>query len=199
MEFKSAYPDFPGLVKRASICEVSDDDVPQGADGINCERYTYGQLRRTPIIPEVMERVVNSQLKQYALECNERNRCNGFQMYKVNGEYCFWGLRVGPVIKAPTLDSLKEILKEDSKTAVALDNGEVTSDMIRAISYRLLRQEIGKQCNLSERDAGFAIGRQLDAVPHEDESGYIYMVPNWAHKWFKHNGYASMMANELNR
>ena len=31
----------------------------------------------------------------------------------------------------------------------------------------------------------------LDCVPHEDISGYVYMVPNWAHKWFRHRGYVS--------
>lgn len=36
-------------------------------------------------------------------------------------------------------------------------------------------------------------GNQLDCAPHEDISGYIFMVPNWAHKWFRHNGYVSKM------
>ena len=33
----------------------------------------------------------------------------------------------------------------------------------------------------------------LDYVPHEDISGYVYMVPNWAHRWFRHKGYLSAM------
>lgn len=39
--------------------------------------------------------------------------------------------------------------------------------------------------------AASAIGNMLDCVPHEDISGYVYMVPNWAHKWFRHRGYVS--------
>lgn len=45
-----------------------------------------------------------------AEECNERNTRDGFTMYKVDGEYCFEGLRVGPKVKIPSKDELLALL-----------------------------------------------------------------------------------------
>ena len=98
-----------------------------------------------------------------AEECNERNRQEGFTMYKVDGEYCFEGLRVGPKVKIPSKDKL----------LVLLGGQPINAAAIRNITYN-----------------------QLDCAPHEDISGYIFMVPNWAHKWFRHNGYVSKMLSE---
>ena len=78
---------------------ISEDSVPSGSGGINGEQYTYGQLCHQPIIPELMQNIKNPQLKRYAKECNSRNSAKVFSMFKVQGEYCFWGLRVGPVVK----------------------------------------------------------------------------------------------------
>ncbi|MDE6511152.1 MAG: hypothetical protein K2L00_03545 [Muribaculaceae bacterium] len=43
-----------------------------------------------------------------------------------------------------------------------------------------------------------AIGNMLDCFPNEDISGYVYMVPNWAHRWFRHKGYVSAMVHLVN-
>ena len=110
---------------------ISDSDIPSGSGGINREGYTYGQLRRRTIIPEVMRGISNPVVQRWAEECNARNR-NGFVMRK-----------------------------------------------------------------MSVSQAASAIGNMLDCVPHEDISGYVYMVPNWAHKWFRHRGYVSaILGNE---
>ena len=63
---------------------ISDGDVPAGAGGINREGYTYGQLRRMPIIPEVMRGVTDPVVRRWAEECNARNRA-GFVMRKTDG------------------------------------------------------------------------------------------------------------------
>ncbi|MBS7348537.1 MAG: hypothetical protein KIG61_09065, partial [Muribaculaceae bacterium] len=57
-----------------SDSEISDSDVPSGSGGINREGYTYGQLRRQPIIPEVMLGISNPTVRRWAEECNARNR-----------------------------------------------------------------------------------------------------------------------------
>ncbi len=188
-QFKIDNPNYPLLVDSLDIeiCTISDNDIPKGSGGINGEGYTYGQLRHQPIIPEIMEHIENLQLREFAEECNARNQQNGFQMYRVNGEYCFWGLRVGTVVKLPSLAELKTLLA----------NTEKTEENIRAITYELLRKEIGKQCNMSYKEATLAIGNQLDCVPHEDISGYVFMVPNWAHRWFRHSGYVSSMMSQF--
>lgn len=62
---------------------ISDSDVPAGSGGINREGYTYGQLRRQPIIPEVMRGISNPVVRRWAEECNARNRA-GFVMRKVS-------------------------------------------------------------------------------------------------------------------
>jgi hypothetical protein len=46
--------------------EVSDSDVPSGSGGINRERYTYGELRRQPIIPELMRGITNAGVRRLA-------------------------------------------------------------------------------------------------------------------------------------
>lgn len=158
---------------------VSDSDIPSGSGGINRERYTYGELRRNPIIPEVMAGVGNPVARRWAIECNARNR-SGFVMRKVNGEYCFDGLHVGPKVKLPSASKLKQML-----------NSRLTPDAVREVSYGLLREEIARQTGMSVAQAARLIGAELDCVPHEDISGYVYMVPNWAHKWFRHRGYVS--------
>lgn len=43
--------------------------------------------------------------------------------------------------------------------------------------------------------AASVIGNMLDCVPHEDISGYVYMVHNWAHCWFRHRGFVAAMLN----
>ena len=162
---------------------IADTDIPSGSGGINGEDYTYGQLRHQPIVPEVLQRINHPIARQMAEECNARNRAKGFVMTKVDGEYCFEGLRVGPKVAAPSKSQL-----------LAMLNGqEACAASIRAITYTLLREELARQYDTSIQEAADIIGNQLDCAPHEDISGYIFMVPNWAHKWFRHQGYVSRM------
>ena len=195
------YPDYPLSLENldTEACIVSDCDIPSGSGGINAERCTYGQLCHHPIISELMRKITNERLKQYAEECNSRNSQEGFRMFKVEGEYCFWGLRVGPVVRTPSASEMKQILLKNSKTAQAVKEHQVTAAMIRAVTYDLLREELGRCCRITKEEAGLAIGNQLDCAPHEDGSGYIFMVPNWAHKWFHHDGYVSKMLSEINQ
>lgn len=195
------YPDYPLSLENldTEACIVSDCDIPSGSGGINAERCTYGQLCHHPIISELMRKITNERLKQYAEECNSRNSQEGFRMFKVESEYCFWGLRVGPVVRTPSASEMKQILLKNSKTAQAVKEHQVTAAMIRAVTYDLLREELGRCCRISKEEAGLAIGNQLDCAPHEDGSGYIFMVPNWAHKWFHHDGYVSKMLSEINQ
>lgn len=162
---------------------ISDSDIPSGSGGINREGYTYGQLRREPIIPDVMRNVTDPTVRRWAEGCNTRNR-SGFVMRKVNGEYSFDGLHVGPKVKLPSRDEL-----------IRLIGPNPTAEDIRSVSYGLLREEIARQTGLSVARAASVIGNMLDCVPHEDISGYVYMVPNWAHRWFRHKGYVSAMLN----
>lgn len=161
------------------IAIISDSDVPSGSGGINREGYTYGQLRRQPIIPEVMRGISDPMVRRWAEECNARNR-SGFVMRKVDGEYCFDGLHVGPKVRLP---DRAELIDRFGRLPSAAE--------IRDVSYTLLREEIARQTGMSVSRAASAIGNMLDCVPHEDISGYVYMVPNWAHKWFRHRGYVS--------
>ena len=197
--FRESYKEYPLNVSLLHIesCMVSDNDVPSGSGGINGERYTYGQLRHHPIISELLRKISNARLLWYAEECNTRNSQEGFCMFKVEGEYCFWGLRIGPVVKTPSVSEMKQILLRNPQTAQAVKEHRVTAAMIRAVTYDLLREEVGRCCGISKEAAGLAIGNQLDCAPHEDISGYIFMVPNWAHKWFRHDGYVSQMLKEL--
>ncbi len=197
--FRESYKEYPLNVSLLHIesCMVSDNDVPSGSGGINGERYTYGQLRHHPIIPELLRKISNARLLRYAEECNTRNSQKGFRMFKVEGEYCFWGLRIGPVVKTPSVSEMEQILLRNPQTAQAVKEHRVTAAMIRAVTYDLLREEVGRCCGISKEAAGLAIGNQLDCAPHEDISGYIFMVPNWAHKWFRHDGYVSQMLKEL--
>lgn len=197
--FKELYNDYPHInnITNAEFCTVNDQDIPSGSGGINGERYTYGQLSHQPIIPELAKHIKNFQIKKYAEECNYRNSIKGFKMFKVEGEYCFWGLRVGPVLKTPNVNEIKRILLENPQTAPSVNEHKITASMIRAITYDLLRKELASSCNISIEDAASAIGNQLDCAPHEDISGFIFMVPNWAHKWFRHDGYVSKILSEL--
>ena len=170
-------------MERKELCIISDSDIPAGSGGINGEGYTYGQLRHQPIITEILKRITHPIARQMAEDLNKRNHKDGFTMYKVDGEYSFEGLRVGPKIKIPEKDEL-----------LALLGGQpVNAATIRNITYTLIRKELAQLYGTSVQEAADIIGNQLDCAPHEDISGYIFMVPNWAHKWFRHNGYVSRM------
>lgn len=197
--FKICNPEYPSDISSLLIdpCIVSDTDIPSGNGGINRENYTYGQLRHHPIILELIHGITNIRLRKYVKECNARNSADGFRMFKVEGEYCFWGLRIEPIVKAPTVMEMRQILLNDSKTAKAVKEHKVTAGMIRAVTYNLLRDNISRCCEMSKKEAVLAIGNQLDCAPHEDGSGYMFMVPNWAHKWFRHDGYVSKMLREV--
>ena len=160
---------------------ISDSDIPSGSGGINHEGYTYGELRRQPIIPEIMRGITDPIVRRWAEECNARNR-SGFIMRKVDDEYSFDGLHIGPKVKLPSKAEL-----------IRLVGSKPTAEDIRNVSYTLLREEIARQTGMSVAKAASAIGNMLDCVPHEDISGYVYMVPNWAHRWFRHRGYVSAM------
>ena len=166
---------------KAEYPNISDSDIPSGSGGINREGYTYGELRRQPIIPEVMRRITNPTVRRWAEECNERNH-NGFVMRCIDGDFCFWGLRVGPIVKIPSRSELTVILGTNPP---AVD--------IRNLTYSLLSEEIARQTGMSVAKAASAIGNMLDCAPHEDICGFVYMVPNWAHRWFRHRGYISAM------
>lgn len=192
------YPE-PDYIYQVEYYTVSDNDVPNGSGGINKESYTYGQLRRKPIINEILRTISNPTVLKYVQVCNKRNSQEGFTMYKVNGEYCFWGLRVGPIVKTPSESELRTILNLQSNTAQALLQKVVTPRMLRDITYDLLRNAISQDCNMTTKEATQVIGSQLDCAPHEDASGYIFMVPNWAHNWFRHDGYVAKMLKMLNK
>ena len=160
---------------------ISDSDIPSGSGGINREGYTYGELRRQPIIPEIMRGITDPIVRRWAEECNARNR-SGFIMRKVDDEYSFDGLHVGPKVKLPSKVEL-----------IRLVGSNPTAEDIRNVSYTLLREEIARQTGMSVAKAASVIGNMLDCVPHEDISGYVYMVPNWVHRWFRHRGYVSAM------
>lgn len=199
-DFKYYYPDYPQIAASLYIeaCCVSDAEIPSGNGGINKERYTYGQLRHQPIINELLGNINNPHLKRFAEECNSRNAVDGFRMFKVEEEYCFWGLRVGPVVKVPALIELREYFSRNYESQQAFNEHRVTSAMVRKITYAMLHSEIARRSGMSEKEAELAIGNQLDCAPHEDISGYIFMVPNWAHRWFRHDGYVSNMRRSLN-
>lgn len=198
-KFAKQYPDYPLNTSQLMVeyCEVSDSDIPSGSGGINSERYTYGELRHQPIIPKIAYRNNNPYVEAFIEECNGRNKTEGFSMFKVNGEYCFWGLRVGPVVKAPSVAEIRNILQENPKTAEILEAGNITAPMIRDITHTILRQAIANHCGVSVNEASDIIGNQLDCAPHEDISGYLFMVPNWAHRWFRHDGYVSQILQEI--
>ena len=160
---------------------ISDSDIPSGSGGINREGYTYGELRRQPIIPEIMRGITDPIVRRWAEECNAPTR-SGFIMRKVDNEYSFDGLHVGPKVKLPSKEELLRLV-----------GSNLTAEDIRNVSYTLLREEIARQTGMSVAKAASAIGNMLDCVPHEDISGYVYMVPNWAHRWFRHRGYVSAM------
>ena len=118
-----------------------------------------------------------------AEECNEHNTRDGFTMYKVDGEYCFKGLRVGPKVKNPSEEELLALL----------GNQPINAASIRNITYTLIREELARLYGTSVQETADIIGNQLYCALHEDISGYIFMVPIWAYKWFRHNGYVARM------
>lgn len=198
--FIKSNPDYPNssAILHLERCVVSDNDIPGGNGGINREQYSYGQLRHQPIIPELLEQIKHTKVYGLALDCNARNQSSGFQMFRVNGEYCFWGLRLAPIVKTPSIAELKQLLAANIQTATALNNRQVIPRMIRDITYNLLREELARICGVSFKEASHIIGNVLDCAPHEDPCGYIFMVPNWAHNWFRHDGYVKQMLAELN-
>ena len=77
--------------------------------------------------------------------------------------------------------------------AKLIPNSSINAASNRNITYTLIREELARLYGTSVQKAADIIGNQLDCAPHEDISGYIFMVANWAHKWFRHNGYVSRM------
>ena len=53
---------------------------------------------------------------------------------------------------------MKQVLLKDPKTAQAVKERQVTPAMIRAVTYDLLREELGRCCGISKEEAGLAIG-----------------------------------------
>ena len=202
-DFEYYNPDYPVPSDLISVQDytVSDSDIPSGNNGINREGYTYGELRHHPIINEILCNIKNPQVLKWAEECNTRNAQEGFQMYKVDEEYCFWGLRVGPIVPLPSAEEMKSILLCSKKEAIidAVINKKVTQRMIRDATYELFRKHLACACDITLTEAKDVIGNVLDCAPHEDQSsGLIFMVPNWAHRWFHHDGYVKHTLRILN-
>lgn len=185
--------------KKSSI-EFSNNinlqEIPQ-ANGSNKEKHTLGQLLSKPMPQDILARIGNPKLKEMAENCNIRN-INNIEILKRDGEYDFIPLRVGPEINAPSVPDYKVFLNQKDDTRTALRNGAVTPAMIRKINYEIYREELGKELGVSPKVAGEMIGNDAVCVIHEDKSGKMYMVPQWAHENFKHNGYVSYVVKELN-
>ena len=186
---------------------IDDDDIPSGNHGINKEGYTYGQLRRQPIIKEISDKIQNSKLKEDVEICNKRNS-NGFVAKKINGEIDFSSLRVGDKVKLPNENELREILIANPKTRQFVLEGKVSEDMIRNVSYDILRNYFASKYGSSDdveenrKETKDMIGKLLDCAPHEDKEGYVYAVPNVFHTWknyFSHTGYAATMRDKINK
>ena len=173
---------------------VSDSDIPKGKGGINREGYTYGFLRKVVIQPELYDRLTNHIVRAWVDEARQCVRpTGGFIMRKVNGEYCFDDLRVGPRVKLPTVSELRSIIERRYDGAAS--RRRATKEMIRTITYEILRATVAKESGSSDN----IIGNSHDCAPHEDISGYMFMVPKWAHNWFEHRGYAARMEQEINK
>ena len=98
-------------------------------------------------------------------------------------------LRDGPGVALPYEEELGRMLP----------NRPVTSAQIREISYKLIGEQIAKESGCTYEEARYYIGNLFECAPHEDmATNTVYMVQNWAHKWFKHSGYVSKMKKALN-
>ena len=84
-----------------------------------------------------MRGITDPTVRRWAEECNARNR-SGFIMKKVEGEYSFDGLNVGPKVKLPTRADL-----------IAILGSNPTAEDIRNVSYTLLREEIARQTGMT--------------------------------------------------
>lgn len=202
-DFKKLNPDYPVDVSGMTVVESveGDGEIPSGdvyaTDG---ERYDYNVIIRTPLSKEVMNRVSNPKLQKYAKECNERNWAKGFKLFKINGHPILWNLRVGPSVKAPDAERMSSLIGRESKNEKALLNHDVTKEMINRVIYDLLREDIGRHCNMPADEAGNAIEKRLDCGAMVDViDGHIYAVPNWALRTFPDDTYVKQMLEALNK
>lgn len=170
--------------KKVEYEDRDDNLVPSIGDPakkiINGEGYTYGQLRHKPMIDEVLVKIKNPKAREWAEECNHRSRKGG-RMKKINGEYSFEDLRVGPKVKLPPHEEYEKLSGKNNPS----------SEDIRKVNYQIVRNALAKKLGISPKEAGDMIGQQFVCIIHEDQSGYAYMVPQWAHEWFRHDGYVS--------
>ena len=87
-------------------------------------------------------------------------------MWKKQGSWNFFHAKLIP---NSSKDELLALLGDQPVNAVT----------IRNITYTLIRKELAQLYKTSVQEAADIIGNQLDCAPHEDISGYIFMVPNW--------------------
>lgn len=191
-KFLFANYDYPGEIRdiNISVCSVDDNAIPSYKGEINSEEYTFGQLRFQPITPEIIRNIAYSGMRLYAIDCNRRNSLTGFSMYKIEDRYCFWALRVGPVLKKLTIENINDILhlRKISEKAEINNN---TIDIIKNVEQKLLIEIIASDCGISEEEAETGICFQLHCILHEDISGFVFMIPEWAYKWFNSENYKS--------
>jgi hypothetical protein len=194
-------PDYPlsETTSKAIEFPVNENGTPKGYRGINPEWSSFERLSHMPITFESLSKLTNTKLRELAKGCNVRNREKGFKMYMVNRKPCFWGLRMSPIIKAPTLTELKYLLQDNFLFARLLAKRKVTPPMIRITTAMLLRQKVAEVCGMNDREAYRSIEVELECVTREDECGDIYLVPRWAAASFRHKGYADRMVKELNK
>lgn len=194
-------PDYPlsEITVKAIEFPANEHGVPKGYRGANPEWSSFERLSHMPISFENLSKLTNRKLRQLAESCNMRNREEGFKMYMVNKKPCFWGLRISPIIEAPSLAELKSLIQSDFLFDRFLRNRKVTPPILRVTTERLLRQKVAEVCGMSDREAYRSIKLDLECVSHEDECGNIYLVPRWAAASFGHTGYAHRMVEELNK
>lgn len=184
----------------------TEEYLPNGEyNGINREKYTYGELCRRPIISEIMDipnpetgetMLKDKKLREWAKKLNEVSSKGELAIKETNGQPDLSKFQLGPRVELPTVGEYSSM----PEIASLLEKGASKSELkdgIRKINYDILREKVGELCGQTKEWAAKNIGSQLDCAPHEDINGTIYMVPNWAHKWFPHGGYASKVAEQL--
>lgn len=184
----------------------TEEYLPNGEyNGINREEYTYEKLCRRPIISEIMDipnpetgetMLKDNKLREWAKKLNEVSSKGELVIKETNGQPDLSKFQLGPRVELPTVGEYSSM----PEIASLLEKGASKSELkdgIRKINYDILREKVGELCGQTKEWAAKNIGSQLDCAPHEDINGTIYMVPNWAHKWFPHGGYASKVAEQL--
>lgn len=176
--------------------------VPYGNNGINAEKWTIGQIAKSPLFPKCIqnfkEYCSNNSISKETMDriLRDLGKSRKVVLPANKRQVDFTGISVR-ICKLPSTQELISHL--GGQEAIKKMSDKTLKMKIRDFHYNVAWNAFAKKYKITPEQAKDIFGL-LDHAPHEAENGIMQLVPNSIHNFknlYGHNGLVSKRMAEL--